>query len=184
MRRRLLTGNSPVSHQPAETGPVGSEQALDNVVTFLKCVPSPPTSLLLQQLSCGKRRWRAASQGEEKQEQQWQHQESGDEESLEPGGGPAGAPAAAQNPHQTSGRQVGPPETLPPGVHKAISAVAAEHHKTRLEPQLLCCDSHMMAHFHMLQRESQSGTSAALLHALNEQPIVAKRDLHGMRGVM
>lgn len=98
----------------------------------------PPLPLwLLQQLPCGKRWWRAASQGEEEQDQQWQRQESGDQEIFEPGGGPAGAPAAAQNPHQTSGRQVGRGGALQPGVHGAISAVAAEHHKTGLAPQLL-----------------------------------------------
>lgn len=132
-----LTGNAPVSHQSAETGPVGSEQALDNVIFFFFLNVSPLPLWLLQQLPCGKRWWRAVSQGEEKQDQQWQRQESGDEESFEPGGGPAGAPAAAQDPHQTRGRQVGRLETLQPGAHKAISAVAAEHHKTGLAPQLL-----------------------------------------------
>lgn len=68
----------------------------------------------IQQLSGRGQRRGAASQTEEKQEQlkQWQRQESGSEESLELGGGPARDPAAAQNPHQTSSCQVGPTEEL------------------------------------------------------------------------
>lgn len=105
-----LTGNAPVSHQSAETGPDRSDQSKPwtTLCLFFLIKRVPPFPLwVLQQLPCGKRRWRAASQGEEKQEQQWQRQESGDEEISEPGGGPAGAPAAAETPQQTSGRQVG-----------------------------------------------------------------------------
>lgn len=63
----------------------------------------------VQQLPSREQWWHAASQSEEKQEQlkQWQHQEGGDEESLELGGGPARDPTTAQNPHQTSSHQVG-----------------------------------------------------------------------------